>query len=126
MIKEQKLINHVLEDVKKIEKVNAVFLFGSYAKGTDKPYSDIDICVLSEKELTKNERTEILSNGTDKIDISIFQDLPLLVQHRIIKEGKILLNRNELFLHRTKTKIIREYLDFKHIIDRHVERVLGD
>jgi len=124
-MKNDKLINHVLEDVKKIEKVNTVFLFGSYAKGTHKPYSDIDICVLPSSQLTKDERTEILSNGTDKIDISIFQDLPLLIQHRIIKEGKILLNRDKLILHRAKVKSIKEYLDFKHILDRHVERVLG-
>jgi predicted nucleotidyltransferase len=43
-------------------KVNRLILYGSYAQGTPKPYSDIDIAVISSTFNNKNllERQEIL------------------------------------------------------------------
>ncbi len=123
-MKYKKLINYVVKDIKSIKSVNTIFLFGSHAKGTRKPYSDIDICVLAEM-LTKEERREILTNSSEKVDISLFSDLPPLIQYRILKEGKVLFNKDWLKLHRTKVKTIKEYLDFKHLLDRHIEYTLS-
>ena len=120
---EKNLISKVVEDVKKIEKVNAVFLFGSYAKGTNKPYSDIDICIVAD-DLTKNERREILTNSSERLDISIFSDLLPLIQYRVIKDGKIFFHKDWLKLHRLKAKTIKEYLDFKHLLDMHIKYTL--
>ncbi|HLD57959.1 MAG TPA: nucleotidyltransferase domain-containing protein [archaeon] len=120
----KKLINKVVDDIKKIGKVNAVFLFGSHATGTNKPYSDIDICVVAEG-LTEEERIEILTNSSEKLDVSLFSDLSLLIQYRVLKDGKVLFNRDWLKLHRMKVKTVTEYLDFKHLLDRHVEYTLN-
>jgi len=62
--------------VKKVEesgiKVNKAFLFGSYARGNPKPYSDIDVCIVSPslgydfvKEMVK------LGKISQKIDLRI-------------------------------------------------------
>jgi len=51
-----------------IEITNA-YLYGSYAKGTAKPYSDIDICVISAnfgKDYWEEERK--LRNASLKVD----------------------------------------------------------
>lgn len=45
IIKEIKIYGKTLK-AKKI-KVDRLILFGSYAKGTQKPWSDIDLCVVS-------------------------------------------------------------------------------
>lgn len=50
------------EDILKISKlisesfnVNKIILFGSYAKGTEKADSDIDICIITDDEIKKIE-----------------------------------------------------------------------
>ncbi|MEA3355081.1 MAG: nucleotidyltransferase domain-containing protein [Patescibacteria group bacterium] len=38
---------------------NSLIVFGSHAKGTNKPFSDIDVCVVS-KKFGKNRHTEMV------------------------------------------------------------------
>ena len=38
----------VARDISKNKQVKAIYLFGSYARGTQTPLSDIDICVITE------------------------------------------------------------------------------
>ena len=117
-----KEIDKIIEPFKKNRDVISIYLFGSYARGREKPFSDIDICVVADRDAN---RDEILSHSSKKIDISIFYDLPLSMRFRVIKEGKLLFSRDELKLHRTIVATIRSYLDFKPHIMRRTERVLG-
>lgn len=62
--------NTVGQYIKELEKrgvcVERVILYGSYAKGTAKPYSDIDLVIIS-KDLAKwpaIERLQMLSRAT--------------------------------------------------------------
>lgn len=120
-----KEISNVIEDLKKNSYVDAIYLFGSYATGNARPFSDIDISVITNKDIPKDEKESILSNSSKKIDISLFYDLPLNIRFRVIKDGKLLYQRDELLTHRTKVKTVDEYLDFKHIIMRHSIRLFG-
>ncbi len=120
-----KEISNVIEDLKKNSYIDAIYLFGSYATGNARPFSNIDISVITNKDIPKDEKDSILSNSSKKIDISLFYDLPLNIRFRVIKNGKLLYQRDELLSHRTKVKMIDEYLDFKHIIMRHSLRLFG-
>lgn len=115
-------IDKIIEPLKKNRDVVSIYLFGSYARGREKPFSDIDICVVADRDANMDE---ILSHSSKKIDISIFHDLPLSMRFRVIKEGKLLFSRDELKLHRIIVATIRSYLDFKPHILRRTERVLG-
>ncbi len=117
-----KEIDKIIEPFKKNRDVISIYLFGSYARGREKPFSDIDICVIADKHAN---RDEILSHSSKKIDISIFHDLPMSMRFRVIKEGKLLFSRDELKLHRIIVATIKSYLDFKPHILRRTERVLG-
>jgi len=120
-----KEISNVIEDLKKNSYIDAIYLFGSYATGNARPFSDIDISVITNKDIPKDEKESILSNSSKKIDISLFYDLPLNIRFRVIKDRKLLYQRDELLTHRTKVKTVDEYLDFKHIIMRHSLRLFG-
>jgi predicted nucleotidyltransferase len=122
-MEERKLIERTVELIKKIKGVQAIFLFGSYASGTQKPISDIDICILTSKHIPLEVKMEITSYSSRKLDISIFWDLPIAVRYNILKKGKLLFNRSEEFLHSTVVETMDKYLDFKHIIDRNIARV---
>ena len=67
-------IDKIIEPFKKNRDVISIYLFGSYARGGEKPFSDIDICVIADKHAN---RDDILSHSSKKIDISIFHELPL-------------------------------------------------
>ena len=60
-----------------------IYLFGSYAMGREKPFSDRDICVVA-------DRGEILIHSSKKVDISVLHDLSLSRRFRVIKEGELL------------------------------------
>ena len=115
-------IDKIIEPFKKNRDVISIYLFGSYARGREKPFSDIDICVVADRDAN---RDEILSHSSKKIDISIFHELPLTMRFRVIKDGKLLFSRDELKLHRIIVATIRSYLDFKPHILRRTQRVLG-
>lgn len=115
-------INHVVDEIKKENGVEAVYLFGSHVLGNARPYSDIDICVITGKK-AKKER--ILSNSSDNIDTSFFWDLPLNIRFRVLKDGKPLYIKNELKMNRIKVNTVLSYLDFKPLLDRHFSRILS-
>lgn len=86
------------------EDILAMMLFGSYTKQRFKPSSDIDVCLILKPKRFSNlsiskKKLECLTLVSNKYDIQIFQQLPVYIRVRILKEGKLLLNKNydELF-----------------------------
>jgi len=119
-----KVIDKVLKEIKKND-VEAVYLFGSHATGRVKPISDVDICVITKKDISKAIKEQILSNSSKKIDIVIFRDLPPIIRFRVLKEGKLLYEKNHMTLHRIKIETLKSYLDIQPMIRRHCSRILG-
>ena len=90
----------VLRYKRKLEKnilVTDVIVFGSQAKGTAGPYSDIDVCVVS-PQLGKDRHNErvMLSRLSDGIDLRIephpyhpddFKDIWDSLAHEILSHG---------------------------------------
>ncbi len=79
------------------DKVFAVILFGSFARGEQTEKSDIDICIVAkEKEKIREIWNRILESGlTDKYDIKIFELLPIRLKIEIIKDGRIIFCKDE-------------------------------
>ena len=107
-------------------EVLAVILFGSRARGEDTPDSDIDICLVleprsySDLELSE-KKLEYLAKFD--LDIHIYQQLPLYIRHRVLREGKVLFCRDEDKLYDLAFRTIREYEDFKHIYRECLEEI---
>ncbi len=96
----------------------ALILFGSVARGESRAISDIDLCVITQGNTPEPELMNLLSYGSERIDMSLFSSLPLTLRFRVIKEGKILFCKDTLALHRIKADTIREYLDIAPLIRR--------
>jgi len=91
-------VRRVLERARRDPDVLAVMLFGSHARSEASAASDVDLClVLASETLTNLEmsrrRLAYLAGGAD--DLVIFQQLPLAVRSRVLKEGKVLFVRDE-------------------------------
>ena len=117
------VVTKVVNELKKVKEVQGIYLFGSQARKKAKPLSDIDIAVIT-KNLPNGKKPEITLAGPQIFDISLFWDLPIAIRYRVLKEGQVLLERDKLFLHRVRVDTLKDYLDFKPIIDRHVWRTL--
>ncbi|MEK6874066.1 MAG: nucleotidyltransferase domain-containing protein [Nanoarchaeota archaeon] len=91
--------------------VLAIALFGSMARG--EPHRDIDLCIFLNRKMTNKEMTDkrikYLNNASDKLDIHIFQQLPVYIRVRILKEGKILFCNDEDSLYEIAFDIIKEF-----------------
>ncbi|KAF5427637.1 hypothetical protein C5S39_13115 [Candidatus Methanophagaceae archaeon] len=117
--------DEIIDELKNNKKVEAIYLFGSYARGSIKPFSDIDLCVVTERNISKGVKEEILSNSSKKIDLALFWDLPLSIRFRVINEGKLLYKKDALKLQRVKANTLKAYLDFQPIIYAYCYRILG-
>lgn len=103
--------------------VLAVLLFGSAARGESGPASDIDICLVLRPGVDMSKkRLEYLTHFD--LDIQIFQQLPLYVRRRVLKEGRVLLSKDDDALYELALRTARAFEDFKHLYREYLEAVL--
>jgi len=116
------------------EPVIVAYLFGSQARGGAGPLSDVDVAVLAPESLPRdgarfdlrlrltNELITLL--GVDQVDVVVLNDAPLLLQHRVLRDGLVLFCRDELARVRYEAQAILKYLDFRHIEQMHNEALM--
>jgi predicted nucleotidyltransferase len=107
-------LNKITKEISKNKNVEAIFLFGSYARGKSHRFSDIDLCVI----LNDDNWLGVRYSADDDFDVSFFHLLPLAVQFRVFREGRALFIRNKKYIERLMRRTIREYLDFRDSLHR--------
>ena len=100
--------------LKKIKGVEAAILFGSHATKSQTPMSDIDLCIIG--DISLENKKKIRHSLSEKFDISFFDNLPIWIKMRVLREGKPLFVRNKKRLLDLTFKILKEYLDFQPVI----------
>jgi hypothetical protein len=86
----------------------AVILYGSYARG--EKARDVDLClVLFPDKLEKSLDKRIEYSYYDQIDVQVFQDLPLYIRPRVIKEGIVRQVKDENLLYDIAIETAREF-----------------
>jgi len=116
-------INKTVNELKKINKIVAIILFGSYAKKKSKPLSDIDIAVIT-KNPDKNIEAEVASFSSKILDVINFHRLPLYIQFEVLKYGKVLFVKDKEYFLNVKRKVLREYLEMSDFYERMSRRIL--
>ena len=117
------------KDTRKILKklnISLVYLFGSSIVGAQRAESDIDIGVVFEKpERIKNTMIifeelylSLSQVFTDQdLDIVFLDFAPLTLQFEVVTTGKVIYRVSREFEYDYKEKIIKEYIDFKPLLD---------
>jgi len=122
-------IDKIKEFIRKQSYVQLSYLFGSSATGNQGPLSDIDIAFylknLNKEQLFKKElllRAELknILKTNKLIDVVIMNEAPLTLNFEIIKDGKIIFERNKDLRIDVETRIMSRYLDRRYYDKRHL------
>ncbi len=105
-----------IENIFLFDKVISIILFGSCAKKQSNHFSDIDICILTKKNISMEEKNKILYFKDDILDISFFDELPLSFQYKVMVEGIIIKSKKDLT--NLKINTINNWRDFRPILNR--------
>ncbi|KGM98410.1 nucleotidyltransferase [Clostridium novyi A str. 4552] len=105
---------NLLEDY----KIKLIYIFGSYAKGTNNSNSDLDIAVLLEHNYNAMDKLSLISDLTlifkrDDIDLVILNSANSVLRHQIVKYGKIIFMENEDIKVNFEVRTLKEYMDME-------------
>ena len=106
-----KSVSKLVSQLKRDKNVIAIYLFGSHGTARETPLSDIDICVFM-KVTTTGNILKIKSYGSEIIDISLFDTLPIYLKPEVFK-GKPLFIRDKYFVAEKFAQCFRQYQDYK-------------
>jgi hypothetical protein len=113
----------LINKAKKDKKVIAVALYGSSLNGKGR---DTDICIFLDKKYPNLEmskkRLEFLKDF-GSFDIQIFQQLPIYIRKRILKEAKILFCKNLDLLYEIYFSTIKEFNFFEKLYNMYLQEV---
>ncbi len=121
-----RLSKAIQNDLIRDPSILAVILFGSRARGDFRKDSDTDLClVLMPRSYTSRELSSYKLRYRSKIDaaLHIFQQMPIYIQQRVLKDGKVLWCRDEDALYEIAFRVIREFADYEHIYREYLEEV---
>ena len=111
------------------QDILAVFLFGSAARGEEGPGSDVDVCLVLAESVAADalaaSRKRLDYLAASDLDVRVFQEVPLYIRHRILKEGQLLFMREEGAdsLYGLALRTAREFERFKPIYREYLEQV---
>ncbi|MBS3084474.1 nucleotidyltransferase domain-containing protein [Candidatus Pacearchaeota archaeon] len=121
----KEITSKIIKEAEKDKEVLAVALFGSYARKED--YRDIDIALVLKEKKSNKEMSKIklkyASKFDSKLDIHIFEQLPVYIKIRILKEGKFILIKDEDKMYEIAFETIKEFGFYKKIYDSYLENV---
>lgn len=121
-------LDQLLAMVEQDKEVLAVIIFGSAARQEQTHLSDVDLCVVMTPQpkpfgntVLSHKRLEYMKDNS--LDVRIFQQLPLYIRVRVLKEGRVLFVRDEDQLYKLAFRTAQSFEDFKHIYYGYLKEV---
>ncbi|MBI4846926.1 MAG: nucleotidyltransferase domain-containing protein [Candidatus Omnitrophica bacterium] len=118
-----KVINNIFNDY---ESILVAYLFGSQSRNKENKYSDVDIAILFDNSVKKEEYTNIqieimnnLSRELDKeADVVVLNRASLFLKYHVLKDGIKIYERKDRNEHNFEAQAIVQYLDFLPVKNR--------
>ncbi len=108
------------------KRVRFMVLFGSVAERRETPLSDVDIAVYydGDPEERFQFRVKALGMLPKAVDVQVFQDLPLAVQHEVLR-GRALYYDNFQFMFKQFMNVIKNYNYFERYLNEYYAALEG-
>ena len=111
------------------DRLVAVYLFGSVARGTDSSSSDVDVGILLRAAPTGeiNDLRFVLEGDLERAlgrrtQVVILNNAPPDLVHRVLRDGRLLLDRDRAARIRFEVRARNEYFDLLPILNRYRRR----
>jgi predicted nucleotidyltransferase len=110
-------------------EIIAAYLFGSFI--TADSFADIDLAVLTQLELTKPLTFELELEGEIEriikfpVDVRVLNGAPLSFCFSVIRDGRVILDRNPGVRSDFVSRILRQYHDFSRFRRRYLAEVVN-
>ncbi|MPZ89133.1 MAG: hypothetical protein GEU81_13910 [Nitriliruptorales bacterium] len=92
--------------------VLVAYLFGSRARGTARPGSDYDVAVLLTEGADAHRRQlEMMAVLGDGVDVIVLNQAPIALAYRVLRDGKLLVRRDERARIEHWARTVDRYLD---------------
>ena len=101
-------------------EVQAAYIFGSLAMGQSRSHSDVDIAVLVSDRVMRRDpfqyRLQLMADLSgvlkrNDVDLILLNEAPPLLAHRVIKNGKLILERSPSARVAFQVRTVNRYLD---------------
>ena len=105
-------------------EVLLAYLFGSTARGDSRPDSDVDIAVLVDRGAlgpdTGIYRASLLTElirclGCNDVDLVLLNDAPAVLCHRVLRDGQLVLSRDDRVRVAFTEQTMRRYYDTAYL-----------
>ena len=125
----KKVLRKHIDGIVEEYNVKLIYIFGSYAKGTNRENSDLDIAIYMEKEIDSFDRLKILDTLIDilqreDIDLVILNKVDIELQFQVIKYGKVIYMKDLLTKVLYESKVMSIYMDMEYF--RNTQYEIGD
>jgi predicted nucleotidyltransferase len=120
-------LNEMLPPILAQYPVDAAYVYGSVARGTVTPFSDVDIALLLTQSLSAYDRLQLeltiqgeveATCGLPPADVRAINQAPLLVQGRIVQEGILLYELDRVRRVAFEVETRKRYFDFVPVARR--------
>jgi len=120
----------IKEVLKAHEEILVAYLYGSTVKGYEGKRSDIDVGLLLKEDFKAEAlypariAREIKEKCSldQEVDVRILDERPYRFLHQVIREGEIILSKDERERVRFETSVIDGYIDFKPFYEQYDEK----
>ena len=124
---DEQLIARLAHTLAPRREILEAYLFGSRALGRSGPDSDIDVAVYIDETVADEGhwgyRAELTTTlmaalGTDDVDVVVLNEAPILLYHRVLRNGARLLARDLRATTRRAGQALSRYFDFLPQLDK--------
>lgn len=108
-----------LDTLLKNFNIELIYIFGSFAKETNRENSDLDIAILIEGKYNPFIKLQILDElvgifNIEDIDLVILNDVNEVLKFQVIKYGKVIYMKDLATKVFFEARIMSEYMDMEH------------
>ena len=124
---DERLLAHLTQALAQRDEVLEAYLFGSHARGQARADSDIDVAVYVDESAADEGhwgyRAELTTDlmaalGTDAVDVVVLNEAPILLYHRVLRDGVRLLSRDLRATTSRAGQALSRYFDFLPQLDK--------
>lgn len=112
-------------------EIEAVFLFGSVARGESRPDSDLDIAVLLDRNAYEDgvDVLRLMSDMTDvfarsDVDVAVLNGASPLLMHRVVRDGHVLYAVSNRAVAEFHLYAVQQYEDTRPLREAQYQRLL--